>query len=232
MVARAEAYSTAVRRRGIDRAMKFHPEAAFFSVVWMAVAIAGFILEGWLAGSLMLLAGMAIAAPAVPAQVVAVPEHSFELRPFVGTFIPVGAMADEPVSIQNSLMADDTLSTLGALQALLPAALAERDAKVAELIADRDQKLAEAEQEAVEVPVARKGERLPLPRRAVRPPQAARHRKRRPRGHELMGDVRRVRPGDARRLRHHRRAGIRIAPARHRAGPGPWPGPTCLARRE
>jgi 3-phosphoshikimate 1-carboxyvinyltransferase len=29
-----------------------------------------------------------------------------------------GAMADEPVSIQNYLMADDTLSTLGALQAL------------------------------------------------------------------------------------------------------------------
>lgn len=43
--------------------MTFHPEAAFFSVVWMAVAIAGFILEGWLAGSLLSLGLLVILGP-------------------------------------------------------------------------------------------------------------------------------------------------------------------------
>ena len=33
--------------------MTFHPEAAFFCLIWILLAAAGFILEGWLAGLLL-----------------------------------------------------------------------------------------------------------------------------------------------------------------------------------
>lgn len=41
----------------------FHPEAALFSLAWMALAGAGFILEGWLAGVLLSIGLLAILGP-------------------------------------------------------------------------------------------------------------------------------------------------------------------------
>lgn len=43
--------------------MTFHPEAAFFSLVWAGLAITGFVLEGWIAGSLLSLGMLAILGP-------------------------------------------------------------------------------------------------------------------------------------------------------------------------
>ena len=43
--------------------MKFHPEAAAFSLAWAGVAAAGFILEGWLAGVLLSMGLLAILGP-------------------------------------------------------------------------------------------------------------------------------------------------------------------------
>jgi hypothetical protein len=43
--------------------MKFHPEAALFSLAWAGVAAAGFILEGWLAGILLSMGLLAILGP-------------------------------------------------------------------------------------------------------------------------------------------------------------------------
>jgi hypothetical protein len=43
--------------------MKFHPEAALFSLAWAGVAAAGFILEGWFAGVLLSMGLLAILGP-------------------------------------------------------------------------------------------------------------------------------------------------------------------------
>ena len=43
--------------------MKFHPEAALFSLAWAGVAAAGFILEGWLAGVLLSMGLLAVLGP-------------------------------------------------------------------------------------------------------------------------------------------------------------------------
>lgn len=42
----------------------WHPEAAAFCVAWVAVAAAGYILEGWLAGSLLTFGLLALVMPA------------------------------------------------------------------------------------------------------------------------------------------------------------------------
>jgi hypothetical protein len=41
----------------------FHPEALLFCVAWVAVAAAGFVLEGWIAGSLLSMGLLAIIMP-------------------------------------------------------------------------------------------------------------------------------------------------------------------------
>jgi hypothetical protein len=41
----------------------FHPEAAAFCAAWVAVAAAGYILEGWLAGSLLTFGMLAVVTP-------------------------------------------------------------------------------------------------------------------------------------------------------------------------
>jgi hypothetical protein len=43
--------------------VKFHPEAALFSLAWAGVAAAGFILEGWLAGVLLSMGLLAVLGP-------------------------------------------------------------------------------------------------------------------------------------------------------------------------
>ena len=43
--------------------MTFHPEAALFSLAWIVIAAAGFILEGWIAGALLSLGLLAILGP-------------------------------------------------------------------------------------------------------------------------------------------------------------------------
>ena len=42
----------------------WHPEAALFCLAWVAVAVAGYVLEGWLAGSLLTFGLLAIVMPA------------------------------------------------------------------------------------------------------------------------------------------------------------------------
>lgn len=41
----------------------WHPEAAAFCLAWVAVAAAGYILEGWLAGSFLTLGLLAVIMP-------------------------------------------------------------------------------------------------------------------------------------------------------------------------
>lgn len=41
----------------------FHPEAALFCLAWVVVAAAAYILEGWLAGSLLTFGMLAIIMP-------------------------------------------------------------------------------------------------------------------------------------------------------------------------
>ena len=43
--------------------MTFHPEAAAFCLAWVAVAAAGFVLQGWLAGVLLSMGMLAILGP-------------------------------------------------------------------------------------------------------------------------------------------------------------------------
>lgn len=42
----------------------WHPEAALFCLAWIVVAAAGYILEGWLAGSFLTLGLLAVIMPA------------------------------------------------------------------------------------------------------------------------------------------------------------------------
>ena len=42
----------------------WHPEAALFCLAWVGVAAAGYVLEGWLAGSLLTFGLLAIVMPA------------------------------------------------------------------------------------------------------------------------------------------------------------------------
>ncbi|HZG45651.1 MAG TPA: hypothetical protein VEZ41_05215 [Allosphingosinicella sp.] len=43
--------------------MTFHPEAAAFCLAWVGIAAAGFILQGWLAGSILSMGLLAILGP-------------------------------------------------------------------------------------------------------------------------------------------------------------------------
>jgi hypothetical protein len=43
--------------------VRFHAEAAFFCLVWVALAASGFALEGWIAGGLLSLGLMAVLMP-------------------------------------------------------------------------------------------------------------------------------------------------------------------------
>jgi hypothetical protein len=42
----------------------WHPEAALFCLAWVALAVAGYVLEGWLAGSLLTFGLLAVIMPA------------------------------------------------------------------------------------------------------------------------------------------------------------------------
>ena len=43
--------------------MKFHPEAAAFCLAWIALAVVGIVLQGWLAGVLIGIGLLAILGP-------------------------------------------------------------------------------------------------------------------------------------------------------------------------
>jgi hypothetical protein len=42
----------------------WHPEAALFCLAWVALAVAGYVLEGWLAGSFLTFGLLAVIMPA------------------------------------------------------------------------------------------------------------------------------------------------------------------------
>lgn len=42
----------------------WHPEAALFCLAWVALAVAGYLLEGWLAGSFLTFGLLAVIMPA------------------------------------------------------------------------------------------------------------------------------------------------------------------------
>ena len=46
-----------------DQGLPIHPEAALFCLAWLGIAVAGFLLEGWLAGALLSFGLVAIIMP-------------------------------------------------------------------------------------------------------------------------------------------------------------------------
>jgi hypothetical protein len=72
--------------------MKFHPEAALFSLAWAGVAAAGFILEGWLAGVLLSMGLLAILGPTSAALISRTDDFTLERTVRWSILIAAGAI--------------------------------------------------------------------------------------------------------------------------------------------
>jgi hypothetical protein len=72
--------------------MTFHPEAAAFCLAWVAVAAAGFVLQGWLAGVLLSMGMLAILGPTSAAIISRTDDFALERTVRWSILIAAGAI--------------------------------------------------------------------------------------------------------------------------------------------